>query len=79
MVVLTNFIAGARDAVAVLALEKVLLAALAVGSVPVASAVEAVAAVACPGVQLLVEEAPVRESVAVASWSKGKKKTRVMI
>jgi hypothetical protein len=29
-----------------------------------------VAAVACPGVQLLVEEAPVRESVAVASWSK---------
>ena len=65
--VLTNFVAGARDAVAVLALEEVLLAALAVGSVPVASAVEAVAAVACPGVQLLVKEAPVRESVAVAS------------
>jgi len=64
---LTNFITVAGNTVAVLALEEVFFAALAVRAVPVAGAVEAVASVACPRVQLFVKEAPVRELITVAS------------
>lgn len=69
---LTDFVAVAGDAVAVLGSRvEVLAAVLAVGAVPAVAAIEAVATVPGRLVQLLVEVAAVRVSVAVARWNVG--------
>lgn len=65
--VLTDWVTIAGQADVPSGLEVVLLASFTVGPVPVLSAVNAVSAVPGPLVQLLVEEALVREPVAVAS------------
>lgn len=68
---LTDLVAFARRAVRVaLPLVVVLPTPLAVRPVPVARAVQTVSTVPGPVVQVLVEEAPVRESVAVAFWKR---------
>lgn len=60
-------IAGAVDAVAIVAHIEVLLAAFAVGSIAILAAVQAVTSMTRPIEQIRVEEALVRQSIAVAS------------
>lgn len=62
-----NGIAGAVDAVAIVAHIEVLLAAFAVGSIAILAAVQAVTSMTRPIEQIRVEEALVRQSIAVAS------------
>lgn len=64
-----NGIAGAVDAVAIVAHIEVLLAAFAVGSIAILAAVQAVTSMTRPIEQIRVEEALVRQSIAVASFA----------
>ena len=65
----TDFIAVARDAVIVFrALVKILSAAFAIRAVTISSAVEAVTTVAGGLIQLLIEVASLRITIAVAGW-----------
>lgn len=66
----TDFVTVARDAVVVFSLVKVLTAPLAVGTVPIGRAVEAVAAVACRVVEGLVKVAPAGKSITIARWKR---------